>query len=483
MHGKSVIQRKAHGFSRFIGANHHFIVLTVSTGLSACQIMRLHNWRQTDMTQLRSFFRLVLGLFFSMGCLGEPGLALNLGSSDSVSWQAHVFSGTECAKAMTCNHLADVNGDNEPDVFRSYVEGPISLSHAMADGVYDVTLLFAEPRVTNVGERLFNVILQNEVVLENIDVLRYRDGQPQSALTVTFPQQVVRGGKFQLALKPVVGQPILSGVLLEPTTHSSGVNDQWQLVWQDLFDGSALNLAHWTVDTWPPGKVNNEDQAYTASRRNLRIENGLLVLEAHRHQDNGPAFTSARIHTRGKHDFLYGRVEVIARLPDAQGTWPAIWLLPSDPFKYASNCEEGTDWQGNRECDAWPNSGEIDLMEHVGFESGHIHGTVHTAANYWVNGQQRKGRLILPPATSEFHLYALEWRPDRIDIFVDETRYFSYHRDESDAWQAWPFDQPFHLILNLAVGGNWGRAGGPIAEHEFPQKMLVDSVKVYHLAK
>ena len=121
------------------------------------------------MTGLRSFFRLVLGLCFSMGCLGEPGLALNLGSSESVSWQAHVFSGTRCATAMTCNHLADVNGDNEPDVFRSYVEGPISLSHAMADGVYDVTLLFAEPRVTNVGERLFNVILQNEVVLENID--------------------------------------------------------------------------------------------------------------------------------------------------------------------------------------------------------------------------------------------------------------------------------------------------------------------------
>jgi beta-glucanase (GH16 family) len=275
----------------------------------------------------------------------------------------------------------------------------------------------------------------------------------------------------------------LSGILLEPATNTVTRKDRWQLSWQDLFNEPTLNSEHWNVDIWPPGKVNNEDQAYTDDERNLRIENGMLVLEAHRDRNNEPAFTSSRIHTRGKHDFLFGRVEVIARLPDAQGTWPAIWLLPSDPFKYASNCEAGVDWQGNRECDAWPNSGEIDLMEHVGFESGHIHGTVHTAANYWVNGQQRKGRLIQPTATQDFHVYALEWRPDRIDIFVDETRYFSYHRHESDSWQAWPFDQPFHLIINLAVGGNWGRAGGPIAEDKFPQTMLIDSVRVYQLAQ
>ncbi|MEL0136386.1 MAG: family 16 glycosylhydrolase [Halieaceae bacterium] len=384
---------------------------------------------------------------------------------------------------MACNQLAFVQGDSEPDVFTSYLEGPVTLFQAVADGTYDVTLLFTEPHVENAGERLFDVLIQGKTVVKAVDVFRYRDGQTQSALSVTIPRQVVVGGEFQLALKSVRGHPILSGILLEPATNTVTRKDRWQLSWQDLFNEPTLNSEHWNVDIWPPGKVNNEDQAYTDDERNLRIENGMLVLEAHRDRNNEPAFTSSRIHTRGKHDFLFGRVEVIARLPDAQGTWPAIWLLPSDPFKYASNCEAGVDWQGNRECDAWPNSGEIDMLEHLGIESGHIHGTVHTAANYWVNGQQRKGRLIQPTATQDFHVYALEWRPDRIDIFVDETRYFSYHRHESDSWQAWPFDQPFHLIINLAVGGNWGRAGGPIAEHKFPQRMLIDSVKVYQLAQ
>ena len=316
--------------------------------------------------------------------------------------------------------------------------------------------------------------------LDDLDVMLFRDGKVRSALSVTSPNVTVGDGELNIHFEASAGEPILSGLSIRAKMPPG---DNWQFVWGDEFDGDALDEDKWSLRVWPPRKVNDEDQAYTDRAKNVRLKDGHLVIEAHREDYDGARYTSGRVHSQGKADFLYGRFEVRAKLPRGQGTWPAIWLLPSDPFKYASNCEEGADWQGNRECDAWPNSGEIDLMEHVGFESGHIHGTVHTAANYWVNGQQRKGRLILPPATSEFHLYALEWRPDRIDIFVDETRYFSYHRDESDAWQAWPFDQPFHLILNLAVGGNWGRAGGPIAEHEFPQKMLVDSVKVYQLAK
>lgn len=435
------------------------------------------------MTLFSFLLRMMFGLSVTMECLGETALALNLGSEESAFWQGHLFKGMECAAETTCDSLPFVHGADEADIFRTYSEGPVTVSHAVADGTYDVTLFFAEPRLKNVGERVFDVVIQGVPVLEAIDVFKYRDGQTHAALTVTFPQQVVRGERFHLALTSVVGHPILSGVLLLPSAVPATSNHQWQLVWQDLFDESEINPKHWSADVWPPGKVNSEDQAYTDSARNLRIENGTLVLEAHHHPGKAPAFTSARVHTRGKYDFLYGRLEVTARLPHAQGTWPAIWLLPSDPFTYASNCAAGVDWQGNRECDAWPNSGEIDLMEHVGFESGHIHGTVHTRANYWVNGQQRKGRLIQPKATEDFHVYALEWRPTRIDLFVDDTRYFSYLRKENDSWKTWPFDKPFHLILNLAVGGNWGRAGGPIAEQEFPQRMLVDSVKVYQFVQ
>ncbi len=415
----------------------------------------------------------------SAPCLGEAAFALNLGSETSVFWQDQSFNGIGCPAQTTCHSLPSVGGSDHPDVFLTYSEGTISLTQSVPNGNYDITLFFAEPRFHRIGERVFDVHIQGKQALTDLDVLKYRDGQIHSALTVTIPNQTVRDGLFHLLLKPVIGQPILSGVLLEAKSGPSTPRDQWELVWQDLFDESRLEPDHWSLDIWPPGKVNDEDQAYTDSSQNLRVENGALVLEAHHHPGQIPAFTSARIHTRGKYDFLYGRVEVAAQLPDAQGTWPAIWLLPSNPFFYATNCEAGVDWQGNGDCDAWPNSGEIDLMEHVGFESGHIHGTVHTRANYWVNGQQRKGRLIDPSATHDFLVYAMEWTPERIDLFVNDTRYFSYLRGNNDSWHRWPFDQPFHLILNLAIGGNWGRAGGPIAVHEFPQRMRVDSVKVY----
>jgi beta-glucanase (GH16 family) len=228
---------------------------------------------------------------------------------------------------------------------------------------------------------------------------------------------------------------------------------------------------------WPARKVNDEDQAYTDRPENARLEDGMLVIEAHREEYDDAEYTSARIHSSGKGDFLYGRFEIRAKLPRGQGTWPAIWMLPSDPFAYATNCEEG-EWQGNSDCDAWPNSGEIDIMEHVGYQMNHVHGTVHTKAYFWQVWEQRKGRIILDDVADAFHVYAIEWTPERIDAFVDDTLYFTYV-NEQKGWEEWPFDKPFFLIMNVAVGGAWGRAGGPIDETVFPQKMLVDWVRVY----
>ena len=107
-----------------------------------------------------------------------------------------------------------------------------------------------------------------------------------------------------------------------------------------------------------------------------------------------------------------------------------------------------------------------------------VHGTVHTKAYYWVNGEQRKASITAPPVDQEFHDYALEWSPDRIDIFFDDVLYYSY-LNESSGWQAWPFDHPYHVILNLAIGGDWGRAGGDIDPTSFPAKMEVDYVRLY----
>ena len=153
-------------------------------------------------------------------------------------------------------------------------------------------------------------------------------------------------------------------------------------------------------------------------------------------------------------------------------------MLASDPFRYATTCSSDAEWHGNSECDAWPNSGEIDIMEHVGYQMNHVHGTVHTKAYYWRMWEQRKGRVILDGVADNFHVYALEWSPEKIEIFLDDTLYFTYI-NEGTGWEAWPFDHAYHWILNLAVGGAWGRAGGPIDDSIFPQRLEIDWVRVY----
>ena len=155
-------------------------------------------------------------------------------------------------------------------------------------------------------------------------------------------------------------------------------------------------------------------------------------------------------------------------------------MLPSDPYRYATTCEPGEDWQGSDNCDAWPNSGEIDIMEHVGYVMGHVHGTAHNEAYYWKTWEQRKGRVLLDDVDDAFHDYVLEWMPDRLEIFVDDVHYFTY-MNEGTGWTTWPYDHAYNLILNFAVGGAWGRAGGPIDDSIFPQQMLVDYVRVYQL--
>jgi beta-glucanase (GH16 family) len=119
-------------------------------------------------------------------------------------------------------------------------------------------------------------------------------------------------------------------------------------------------------------------------------------------------------------------------------------------------------------------------MEHVGYQMNHIHGTVHTQAYYWRKWEQRKGRILLDDVDEDFYVYAIEWSPDRIEMFVNDSLYFIYV-NENRGWQEWPFDKPFFLIMNIAVGGVWGRAGGPIDDAIFPQRMLVDYARVYRL--
>lgn len=404
--------------------------------------------------------------------------AVNVGGPAYQATDGTTYEAESSLSGGITGTLDHVKGSQDPVLYETFREGALRVERPLPSGRYDITFHFAEHAPIGGGERVFDVLVEDRVVIRALDIMRSRDGKVDSALTVTIPGLEITDGQLDIRFSASVGQPVLSALVVRPANIPSKTGT---LVWSDEFDvDGAPDPEKWNIDEWPARVVNDEDQAYTARARNLRVENGHLVIEAHKEDFGNAKYTSARIHTRGKGDFLYGRFEVRAILPRGKGTWPAAWMLPSDPFRYATTCKEGDTWQGSETCDAWPNSGEMDILEHVGYEMGHVHGTLHNRAYYWINWEQRKGRILLDDVDEQWHTYAMEWSPDRVDIFVDDTLYFTYV-NENTGWESWPYDHPFHLILNIAVGGMWGRAGGGIDDEIFPQRMLVDYVRVYRL--
>jgi beta-glucanase (GH16 family) len=239
---------------------------------------------------------------------------------------------------------------------------------------------------------------------------------------------------------------------------------QWKLVWSDEFNYQGLpDSTKWGYDVGGKGWGNHEKQFYTEKRlENARVENGNLIIEARKEPWQGMDYTSTRLVSRKKGDWTYGRFEIRARLPRGIGTWPAIWMLP-------------TDWTyGNG---GWPDNGEIDIMEHVGYHQGFIHGSTHCLSYYWRINTQKTDTIEIPDACEKFHTYAMEWNKDSITMYVDNVRYFTSTNDGS-GWKGWPFNKRFHLLLNVAIGGDWGGQKG-IDNSIFPQRMEVDYVRVY----
>lgn len=254
---------------------------------------------------------------------------------------------------------------------------------------------------------------------------------------------------------------------LAAAVTSCNPSDERELVWSDEFevDGQP-DSSRWNYDLGDGcpdncGWGNNELQSYTQDPKNVRISDGKLIIEAHRHSLGGKPFTSTKIVSRDKGDWLYGRFEIRAKLPRGKGTWPAIWMLPTD-WKYGG----------------WPASGEIDIMEHVGYDPEVVHGTIHTEAYNHIKQTQKEGKITIGGAQDEFHTYVVDWREDRMDFFVDDKLYHTVHREPGDDYKGWPFDQRFYLIMNVAVGGNWGGAQG-VDPDIWPQRMEVDWVRVF----
>jgi beta-glucanase (GH16 family) len=238
----------------------------------------------------------------------------------------------------------------------------------------------------------------------------------------------------------------------------------WKLVWADEFDKNGLpDTTRWNYDTRGNdyGWGNNEKQWYTVAKpENCRIENGILVITARKEKTGNKEYSSARMTTKNKGDWKYGKIEVRAKLPTGNGTWPAIWMLPTDS-KYGG----------------WPKCGEIDIMEHVGFDPDTVFSTVHTGKFNHMIGTQVGKKTGLPTATTDFHVYTTEWEENEILSYVDGKHYFTF-KNNGEGFEAWPFDQPFHLILNLAIGGGLGGKKG-IDDSKFPHTFEIDYVRVY----
>lgn len=257
-------------------------------------------------------------------------------------------------------------------------------------------------------------------------------------------------------------------IALASCAAAQDTQDDLELVWSDEFEGDELDTAKWsfmygTGDQFGlVGWGNNELQYYTDRAENLYIEDDRLHIRAREEDHEGMAYTSARIRTLDKGDWRYGRFEIRAKLPEGRGIWPAVWMMPSD------------DVYGG-----WAASGEIDIVELVGHQPHTVHGTLHYGGEWPANTSSGSSYELDSGTFSDgFHLFALEWEEGEIRWYVDGEHYQTQTQWYTEGYAfAAPFDQPFHLLLNVAVGGDW--PGSPDSTTEFPQEMVVDYVRVY----
>lgn len=258
---------------------------------------------------------------------------------------------------------------------------------------------------------------------------------------------------------------MLALVVASPVSRCRGADPEWAVVWQDEFDGPALDFSKWEIEVNAFGGGNNELQIYTDRRENVRIEDGRLALEA-RHDNHGIAgtvrqYSSGRIRSKRRGDWRYGRIEASVKVPRGQGIWPAFWMLPSD------------DAYGG-----WAASGEIDILEIKGQEPAVLWGTLHHGGP-WPANRNTGSQYRLPQGTfaDAFHTVGIEWEQGRIRWLVDGDVWQTQDdwSSEGGAFPA-PFDQPFHVVINLAVGG--GFVGNPAGDTPFPARFEIDWVRV-----
>jgi beta-glucanase (GH16 family) len=314
---------------------------------------------------------------------------------------------------------------------------------------------------------VINALNPNEIILTNTSTGVY------DSIQWSYRGKLISGSEVDTAYFPSSGVYSISMIVYkseQPFEESKTVSiaqddpnyiEHLELVWEDEFTGTELNMDNWTYDTGSGGWGNNELQNYTAGD-NLSIVDGKLIITARKVNENTQvgSYTSSRIKSYGKNEFKYGRMEFRAKLPVGRGVWPALWMLGSDFYTVG-----------------WPACGEIDIMEYVGYQPNTVFCAVHTPSGYGNNGGG--GSLTVPTCEEAFHLYGIIWTDKRIDFYIDspEQIVYTYAPATLNA-STWPYDKEAFFIINLAIGGNWGGAQG-IDNSIFPATLEVDYIKVY----
>jgi beta-glucanase (GH16 family) len=274
-----------------------------------------------------------------------------------------------------------------------------------------------------------------------------------------------RPGLLHLSFVFVVAAVQSGARRVEPATASTS---NWVLTWSDEFNGpngSAPDPDKWVLESGGNGWGNNELESYTSRSKNVREENGNLVIEAIKEKFIGAdgihrEYTSARLKSEGRFSQRYGRFEARIQIPSGQGAWPSFWMLGDD---FSSK--------------GWPACGEIDIMESIGTEPDKIQGSLHGPGYSGANPLTAAYRLPGGRFSDSFHVFAVEWEPQVVHFYVDNQLYVTRTPADLPAGKPWVYDHPFFVLLNLAVGGD--HAGRPGDSSVFPQRMLVDYVRVY----
>jgi beta-glucanase (GH16 family) len=330
----------------------------------------------------------------------------------------------------------------------------------------DSTIFWVEDHTDNQDDRTYNItssMILDPTAGDGFQTLS-KDGSPLNKGTHQIRLHVGKG----VAAVNWVKFTLMKEHQLTPNNMTQNhEGETWEVVWADEFDQDGYpDSTKWTYDIGDWGWGNGELQYYTEKRlQNARVENGHLIIEAHKN-DMGSPWTSARLTTRGKVSFLYGKIEFRAKVPVEKGNWAAGWTL-------------GDDYRDEL---SWPYCGEIDILETVGYElddvtgDGKAHASAHCGAYYFKLGNQPTGITEVKNMKEEWHTYAVDWTPDYIKAYVDGEEYFTY--DDNSTALSWPFDKAQNLILNLAMGGGWGGLQG-MDETVTSQQFILDYVRVY----